>query len=250
MVLGPLGRVHAHPEACWVALRDLSAVANRGFLPLLLPEYVTCPLPPHSYQFLCLVLFIVVAPPYVLLPAPLLPVHPPPLHPPPLPPPHRLRCPFAFRSPAAPAAAGVLCGPKVKFQVGCSPWYQFFFCFLVLAPQLLGVGGCTRAAAAGSASEASAESSVSASYSAPSRSASAAGPCVVARGGAANAAAVDKPSRSIASPAVASAVGRDDSACCWLSPSWAAVLPLLLPLLPRCRFDPCPPCGTCTRYPL
>ena len=49
--------------------------------------------------------------------------------------------------------------------------------------------------------------------------ASAAGPCVDARGGAAAAAAVDKSSRSIASPAVASAVGRDDRTCCWLSPS-------------------------------
>jgi len=63
-----------------------------------------------------------------------------------------------------------------------------------------GPGGRTRAAAA---SKDPAACSVSASYSAPSRSAPAAGPCVVARGGAAAAAAVDKPSRSLASPAVA-----------------------------------------------
>jgi len=69
------------------------------------------------------------------------------------------------------------------------------------------------------AAEVSAASSVSASYSAPSRSASAAGPCVVAPCGATAPVAVDKPSRSIASPAVACAVGRDDRACCWLSPS-------------------------------
>jgi len=39
-VLGPLSRVHTHPETCRVALRDLSAVENRGFPSLLLPEYV------------------------------------------------------------------------------------------------------------------------------------------------------------------------------------------------------------------
>ena len=42
-MLGPLSRVHTHPETCRVALRDLSAVANRGFLPLLLPEYTEKP---------------------------------------------------------------------------------------------------------------------------------------------------------------------------------------------------------------
>jgi len=75
---------------------------------------------------------------------PLLPVNPPPLRPPPLPPPHRrLRCPFESLSAAAaaPATTGVPCGPKVKFRVGCYPWCHFFFCFLVLAPRLLGLGG-------------------------------------------------------------------------------------------------------------
>jgi len=68
-----------------------------------------------------------------------------------------------------------------------------FFWFLDIDSQLLGLGGRTRAAAAATASEAPAASSVSVSYSAPSRSAPAAGPCVVARGGATVAAAVDKP---------------------------------------------------------
>jgi len=48
--------------------------------------------------------------------------------------------------------------------------------------------------------EASAASSVSSSYSAHSRSTSAAGPCVVAPGGTAAPAAVEKPLKSIASP--------------------------------------------------
>ena len=122
-------------------------------------------------------------------------------------------------APTAPAAAGVPCGPKVRRRVGCFPWCQFFFCFLVMAPQLLGLGGRTRATAAAAASEAPAESSVSASYSAPFRSASAAGPCVVAPGEGAAPAAVDKPSRFIAPPAVASSAGRDNHACCLLSPS-------------------------------
>jgi len=47
---------------------------------------------------------------------------------------------------------------------------------------------------------------------------------------------------SIAWPAVASAVGNDDRACCWLSPSWAAVFPLLRPvLLPLLLPLPFPP---------
>ena len=116
----------------------------------------------------------------------------------------------------------------------------------VRATRLPGGAGCSFSAVQGSilsregiiicldsiaASEAPAASSVSASFSAPSRSASAAGPCVVARGGAAVAAAVDKPSRSIAWLAVASAVGNDDRAYCWPSPLRAAVLPLLLAVL-------------------
>ena len=95
--------------------------------------------------------------------------------------------------------------------------FQLFRCLLDISPQLLGLGGRTCAAAA--ASEAPAVSSVSASYSAPSRSTSPAGPCVDARGGAAAAAAVDKPSRSIASPSAACAAGRDNRACSLLSPS-------------------------------
>ena len=54
---------------------------------------------------------------------------------------------------------------------------------------------------------------------------------MVAPGEAAAPAAVDKPSRSVASPAVAYAAGRDNRAYCWLLPSWATVLPLLLPQL-------------------
>ena len=38
-VLGPLSRVHTHPGTRRVVLRDLSAVADRDYLPLLLPEY-------------------------------------------------------------------------------------------------------------------------------------------------------------------------------------------------------------------
>ena len=75
------------------------------------------------------------------------------------------------QSSAAPAAACVPCGPKVKRPVMCA---QFFRWVPDMAPQLLGFGGRTRAAAA-----ASAASSIPASYSAPSRSASAAGPFVV-----------------------------------------------------------------------
>ena len=85
---------------------------------------------------------------------------------------------------------------------------------LPLLPLSLGFGGRTPAAAA--ASEASAAHPVSVSYSAPSCSVSAAGPCVGARGGAAAPAAVDKPSRPIASPAVASAAAPNDRACCLL----------------------------------
>jgi len=87
---------------------------------------------------------------------------------------------------------------------------QFLFFFLVMVPQLLGLGGRTRATTAASASGASAASSISASYSAPSRSTSAAGPCVAARGDTAAPAAVGKQSRSINWPAIASAAGRDD----------------------------------------
>jgi len=91
-------------------------------------------------------------------------------------------------------------------------------CLLDISPQLLRLGGRTPVAAA-AASGASAAPSVSTSYSASSRSASAAGPCVVVPGAAAApAAALDKPLRYIALPAVASAAGRDDHACCLLSP--------------------------------
>ena len=47
-----------------------------------------------------------------------------------------------------------------------SLWSKFLFCFVVMVPQLLGLGGRTRAAAAASASEASAISYVSTSHSA------------------------------------------------------------------------------------
>ena len=61
--------------------------------------------------------------------------------------------------------------------------FHFFFWFLDIYSQLLGLGGRTRAAA--TASKASTASSISASYSAPSRNASTADPCLVAPGGAA-----------------------------------------------------------------
>jgi len=86
-----------------------------------------------------------------------------------------------------------------------------------LRAYLLGLGGRTPVATA--ASEALAASSVSASYSALSRSASDAGPCVAVPGGVAAPAAVGGPSRSAALPAVASAAGRDDSEYYFRSPS-------------------------------
>ena len=110
--------------------------------------------------------------------------------------------------------------PRSEFK-HCLPPGCFQRCRwpLVIVPQSAGLCGRARAAAATAAasSEVSAASSVSAPYSAPSRSASAAG--MAAPGEATAPAAVDKPSRPIASPAVACAAGCDDRECCLISPS-------------------------------
>jgi len=142
--------------------------------------------------------------------------------------------------------------------------------------QSTGPGGRTRTAAA---AEAPTACSVSVLYSSPSSSVPATGPCVVARVGAAADAAVDKPSRSFASPAVASAVGRGVagyrlrgppfSRCCSRchsrprspfrsrSPSRSRSISRLRPCSRShssrcscCHLDPCPPCCTFTHYQL
>ena len=99
---------------------------------------------------------------------------------------------FNLQSPAAVIAASALALPDCPSPAApAAP----------AAAQSTGLGGRIPAAAA--ASEDPATSSVSAPYSAPSRSASAVGPCMVAPGEASAPVAVDKPSRPIASPAVA-----------------------------------------------
>jgi len=123
-----------------------------------------------------------------------------------------LRCSWSVMSSAAPPAAAIAASALALpiCQSSAAPAAP-------AAAQSTGLGGRIPAAAA--TSEDPAISSVSTSYSAPSKSASAASPCVVGPGDAAAPAAVGKPSRFIASPAVASAAGRDDRACYLLLPS-------------------------------
>ena len=144
------------------------------------------------------------------------PVHPPPLRPPP-PSPSRLRCPFASL-PLLPLLPLPLVSRVVESEAlgGVFPVVPGFLLFLGRSTP---VASSWRPHSCRRRFLRSFASSVSAPYSPPIRNASAADPCVVAPGYAAAPAAVVNLSRSIASPAVACAAGRNDRMCCILPPS-------------------------------